>query len=384
MKKNVLILPCSTQIGVEQFYSLKHNKHFEIWGASHNDSDNLYNNFIHLKNDITSTEFINEISQLVIDLSIDIILPAHDEVNFILKKDHILSSKIPGSSNEVVSITRFKSLTYDFLKKDKSLKKYVPDFFKIENKFLKPDKGQGSRGTYKITDPYLVCENLPGKEFTVDCFSDKNSNLIFVNGRHRKTIENGISEETSIVDDIAFSEIANLINKNIKFIGPWFFQLKEDANNHLKLLEVSPRIAGGSNINRLNGVNLTQLSLYQFLYGNVIISPQKIVMTVKRKSPKFNLDFKRVFLDYDDTYILIKDVIDSLNKEVIIITRSKVFLDLPYKIIYVKDNQLKSDVINRIGASDSIFIDDSFKERHDVLINCGIPSISVEDVNFLI
>ena len=47
MKKNVLILPCSTQIGVEQFYSLKHNKHFKLskGGAILTDSLEAYHWF---------------------------------------------------------------------------------------------------------------------------------------------------------------------------------------------------------------------------------------------------------------------------------------------------------------------------------------------------
>lgn len=381
--KNVLIVPCSTQIGVEQFHSLSYNKHFKLWGASHNGSDELYDNFIHLKHEISSDEFINEITKYVNDLSIDILLTSHDEVNFILKKDDFLSKKIPGSSKNVVSLTRFKSSTYELLNKDNKLKKYIPEFFKIENKFLKPDKGQGSRGVFKVIDTYLVCENLPGKEYTIDCFSDSNSKLIFVSGRHRAVIENGISEETSIVDNLIFGEIAELISTNIKFVGAWFFQLKEDFNGNLKILEVSPRIAGGSNINRLNGVNLTQLSLYQFLGNNISIHNQNLVKTVKRKSPKFNLNFTKIFLDYDDTYIFVKDILELLNKEIIIVTRSKVIIDVPYEVIYVKSNELKSDVINNIGSDSSIFIDDSFKERQDVLLNCKIPCISIEDVIFL-
>ena len=381
--KNILIIPCATQIGVEQFYSLLYNKHFKIWGASHNVSDELYDNFIHLKNEINSPEFINEVIDCVKNLSIDIILPAHDEINFILKKNNFLDKKIPGSTKDVVSLTRFKSLTYELLIKDTKLKKHIPEFFKIDNKFLKPDKGQGSRGTFKITDTYLVCENLPGDEYTIDCFSDLNSKLIFVSGRHRKVIENGISEETSIIYNKLFNKIAELINLNIKFVGAWFFQLKTDFTGNLKILEVSPRIAGGSNINRLNGVNLTQLNLYQFLGNNVTIYPQNIVKSIKRKSPKFNLKFNRIFLDYDDTYIFVKNIIESLNTEIIIVTRSKIIIDVPYQVIYVKNTELKSDIINKIGTHDSIFIDDSFKEREDVLLNCGIPCISIEDVNFL-
>ena len=51
---------------------------------------------------------------------------------------------------------------------------------------------------------------------------------------------------------------------------------------------------------------------------------------------------------------------------------------------YVKDNELKSDVINQLKKPSPIFIDDSFKERKDVFLNCSIPSITPEEINYLI
>ena len=73
-EKKVLILPCATQIGVEQFYSLEYNKHFDLIGASHNKDDALYKNFIQLRFPIKSVEFIQEVVDIVKKHSIDIIL----------------------------------------------------------------------------------------------------------------------------------------------------------------------------------------------------------------------------------------------------------------------------------------------------------------------
>ena len=38
--------------------------------------------------------------------------------------------------------------------------------------------------------------------------------------------------------------IAEIINEKLKFRGLWFFQLKEDYNGNLKLLEISTRKGG--------------------------------------------------------------------------------------------------------------------------------------------
>ena len=69
--------------------------------------------------------------------------------------------------------------------------------------FIKPDKGQGSVGARKINSPeelkniditnFLIMEYLPGKEYTVDCFTNAEGKLIYAKGRSRKRIKSGIS-----------------------------------------------------------------------------------------------------------------------------------------------------------------------------------------------
>jgi hypothetical protein len=149
-------------------------------------------------------------------------------------------------------------------------------------------------------------------------------------------------------------------------------------------MEVSNRIAGASNINRLNGVNLTSMSLYQHLNYPISLSKQNLVNSIVRKTPSYDLQYERIYLDYDDTYLYVKDIIDKLEKEVIIITRSVKKIDIDYRVIYVSEKQSKSEIINDLGKLDSIFIDDSHKERLDVLLNCKIPVISLEEVKFLL
>ncbi len=381
--KNVLSVPCATQIGVEQYLSLRFNKAFKLMGAAHIEKDKLYKDYIKLNHSINTPEFIEEIKYLVQQRNVDILLPSHDEVLYILKNVPELENLIPGSSKETINICRFKSKTYQKLSNHPYLSPRVPAYQLISKGFLKPDKGQGSRGSLKIEDTYLHCEYLPGEEFTIDCFSNNKGEVIHVNPRLRKIIINGISETTSIVKNPIFEKIASHISEVLKFKGSWFFQLKRDKNDFLKFLEIAPRIGGGSNINRLNGVNLTLSDLYQHEEFNISLFSQNLVTEVNRKNPKYNLKFDTIFVDYDDTFTYIEDVLNSLNKEVIVITRSKVKVNTPYKTIYVKDSQTKSEIINSLNKPNSVFIDDSFKERKDVFLNCYIPSITPEETNYL-
>lgn len=384
MKKRILILPCSTQIAVEQFFSLQYNKHFELFGASHNDKDDLFDNFFKIKNKINTHEFIDEIKELIKKHSIDILLPSHDELNYVLKNINTLTNLIPGSDKNTVNITRYKSKTYKFLNEDIRLSNNIPEFLEIENKFIKPDVGQGSKGSLFIQDKHLLCEYLPGREFTIDCFSNEISNLVYINVRLRKKIENGISELTENFEIKDLNKIANLINDKFRFKGAWFFQVKESKEGKFKIMEVSPRIAGASTINRLNGVNLTTLTIYQHLGIKIQIEKQNLVNELVRKNPTFNLNYDTIFLDYDDTYKYVKNIIKKLKKEIIIVTRSKKEIKTKYPIYYIKDNELKSELINSLNKKNSIFIDDSFRERYDVSINSKIPTISLEEVKYLL
>ena len=57
ISKNVLVIPCATQIGVEQYMSLRFNKNFKLIGAAHNDDDGLFSNYIKLKQILIFNDF---------------------------------------------------------------------------------------------------------------------------------------------------------------------------------------------------------------------------------------------------------------------------------------------------------------------------------------
>lgn len=382
------MVPCATQIAVEQFNSLKYNKHFNLVGASHNESDKLFQNFIQLKYPKESQEFIQEIINIINSNNIDILLPSHDDILYILKNTPELQHLIPGSKKETIDICRFKSETYNILKQNPNLTQYIPEFVLINHSdwFFKPNRGQGSRGSFQLQEPYLICEYLPGHEYTIDCFTGVDGKVKYVSPRWRSQVENGISEITSLILNPEFTFIAEQINTTLPFLGAWFFQMKKDRDGNLKFLEVAPRIAGASNINRLNGVNLTSLTIYQHLGYPINITPQDLIKVNNRQNPQYNIDYDTIFLDYDDTYSFVIEDLKQLKKSIKIITRHKNILDLPYEVIYVKDNELKSTIINQQMSQlniKPIFIDDSFKEKKDVLLNCKIPCISLEEVVYL-
>src|SRR5690606_20587249 len=112
----------------------------------------------------------------------------------------------------------------------------------------------------------IFVEYLPGKEYTIDCFTNRHGELLFSGARERAEVKMGISFksiEIELTKEIKL--IAQRINDKLNFRGLWFFQLKEDRNGDLKLLEVSTRTAGTMGFFRHKGVNLPLFSVFDAL-----------------------------------------------------------------------------------------------------------------------
>src|SRR5690606_1094901 len=155
-------------------------------------------------------------------------------------------------------ICRYKAKTYELFENEAFCPKryYSPENVDKYPIFSKPNVGQGSQGVAVINSESefnsllgspdtLFVELLPGKEYTVDCFTNRHGELLFAGCRERAEVKMGISFksfELPMTEEIL--EIANTINNKLNFRGLWFFQIKEDASGRMKLLEISTRTAG--------------------------------------------------------------------------------------------------------------------------------------------
>lgn len=406
MKKNVLVFPCGSEIGLEINRSLKYSTHFSVVGAS-SVSDHgkfVYDNYIEGVPYVGEDNFIEEINKIAKKYSIDYIFPAHDSVVLRLaeaKEAGELNCEVVTSNLETCRISRSKQKTYNHLKSSIECPEvYSPDSVPNNTQvFMKPDVGQGSKGVYlantkKEVEQYrakdsslLVLEYLPGKEYTIDCFTDMKGELLYSAARTRSRVSNGISTRSLSVEDERFKKIAEQINRKLIFRGVWFFQVKERSNKDLVLLEVSPRVAGTMGVSRVKGVNLVLLSLFDRGGVSVSIPKNLPVVMVDRalyNTYRHNIKYSHVYVDYDDT-IIIKG---SVNLQLIVflykawqnkvklhlITRHKGDIHESLKkhrlsdnlfdeIITLNEDQEKS---NFILSDNSIFIDDSFSERSKV------------------
>lgn len=416
MKQNVLVFPCGSEIGLEIYKSLSYSTHFKLFGGSSvsNHGEFVYKNYIADIPMVEDPEFINVINGLIKKYNIDYIFPAHDSV--VLK---LAQEKASGNLNaQVVVVTsplrtceiaRSKSLTY----KELAGKVLVPKTFlkAAEVKkddypvFLKPDIGQGSKGVHVANNKneldfyrgqdsgLLILEYLSGKEYTIDCFTNKDGELLFCEGRERLRINNGISVRSETVIDGRFKSIAENINKTITFRGAWFFQVKENKAQDLVLMEIATRIAGTMGLARCKGTNLPLLSLFDASGKDVSIIENQYSMNIDRalnNSYKHDIVYNHVYIDFDDLVILrdkvnvsaMTFIYQCINKgiKVYLITRHRKDLDASLKkyrlqntfdkILWIKGDDEKHTCIKQ---KDAIFIDDSFEERKKVYDECGVP-----------
>lgn len=423
--KNVLIFPAGTEIGLEIYQALKNCKEVKLFGAGQDVSNHakfLYTPYYYISS-IHNEGWLDELISLCYELQIDYIFPGYDDVIVKLRRySDKIPAKIIAPTIETCEITRSKLQTYDILKNVVRTPKIfeTPDAVSNFPVLIKPDKGQGSFGVKKInslqelllnleeTPDRIISEYLPGKEYTVDCFSDREQGLLFAGARERIRTRNGISVHSRTVDIPNISEWGERISRALKMRGAWFFQVKESIDGELVLLEVAPRIAGSMATHRVKGINFPLLSIFE--EGRYSLNVQANNYHVEldralRNRYKHNIKFSQLYIDYDDTIIVngkinqeaIQLIYQCINdkKKISLITRHQGNLEDNLKrfklhhlfdeIIHIQDKSKKSlHIKNTTGA---IFIDDSFSERVDVAnkldiltFDCSMIEILLSDI----
>lgn len=422
MKKwGVLVFPAGEINSIELHDSLCSCVNIELWGASSIERHGKYvfKNYVSGLPLISNDNFLKEFNKLIDEKGIDIIFPTHDTVAcYLAEHEKELHAQIVCGDKRSTDICRSKKKTYQLFG-DTS---FVPEMWSTIDEikeypvFIKPDAGQGSIGTKLINkkddfagidiEEKLILEYLPGKEITVDCFTDKDGLLRGIFPRCRERVLAGICVHGSIMcssDEI--SHIAQIINSRMCFKGLWYFQLKQDKYERFKLLEVSCRCSGTMCLTRARGINLPLLSVYTNMGLPVELENNLDHIEMDRTFISrycSDIDYQKVYIDYDDTIIVDHkvnlDIIRYLyqcknnGKEIILLTKhcgdlqedlekyaisEKIFT----QVIHLDDDIEKASVINK---EKSIFIDNSYKERKAVKAVSNIPVFDVEGVEVLL
>lgn len=421
--KNLLIFPAGTEIAFEILNALKYSKFVRIFGGTsvQDHSEFVYKNLIGEFPYINEEGFLEYLNSVIDEYHIDCIYPAHDSASvFFSEHADEIKAQVIITEKFTTDICRSKAATYQYLIKEDFIPKTYNSIKEVTTYpvFVKPVIGQGANGAKKIKNreelsmalekdsSLIICEYLPGTEYTVDCFTDKDGSLLVSKLRNRERIRTGISVRSKQLEtDNKIVEIAKIINSKFKFKGAWFFQVKKNINDEYRLMEISPRISGTMGLSRNLGINFPMLTLFVFWDYNVnIIDNQYDIMLDRAfySAYKIDLEYEHVYLDFDDTLIigdkvnqdLMRYIYQAVNegKKLHLLSKhaTDIYADLKkYKIM----SDLFEDITvlpafeeksKYIIERNSIFIDDSFAERKKVRDKTGIAVFDLDMVENLI
>jgi hypothetical protein len=424
-KHRVLIFPAGSEIGLEIYNSLKYSHHVEVFGASGKsdhasfvyDQDHYIEDALY----VDQPDFLDRFNRLLRTLQIDFIYPTHDTIAcYLAEHASELAARVLTSCHETNRIARFKEQTYSAFQSFAFCPKVYRDLYHDLDfpVFLKPNDGQGGKGTYLAetwgdlafylgkNPSLLVMEYLPGEELSVDCFTDFNGKLLFIGPRTRERVQMGISfRSTAVVVTEDIRRIADCLNVTVSLNGAWFFQIKRDRTGQFKLLEFAPRQSSTMGLYRHTGVNFALLSLFNAQGRPVEILQNDYSVQLDRclhNRYKADLAFRRVYIDFDETLVVGTVVHDlamaflyqcrNRSIEIVLITKHRHDINATLRtcgisehlfdeIIHIDDSQAKWDFINPEGA---IFIDNFWNDRRAVKQKCGIPVFDVDAIECLL
>lgn len=417
-KIKVLVFPAGEVNSIELHDALSSCVNITLYGASSVDRHGpyIFRNYISGLPMIYEELFFDRFNELIDQYGIDVVFPTHDTVAQILAENRDrLHARVIAADQRTAEICRDKRKTYQLFQGEVFCPKTDQD---IEGfpMFIKPVDGQGSVGARRIENAqeipaglnrerYVLCEYLPGEEYTVDCFTDRHGSLRAVLPRSRKRTLAGISVSSETVEPTEeFLTIARTINQRLRFRGLWWFQVRRDKKGCLKLLEISTRCAGTMCMARAIGVNLPLLSVYDAMGLEIEILPNLYHAAADRTLiSRYTLDYEydTVYLDYDDTLVVDGKVhlpaiwflyqCRNENKTVILLTKhpTDIYTDMKKsciaealfdRIIEINPQKSKAAYINPHRA---IFIDNAYAERKEVYNAHHMPVFDVDAIEFL-
>jgi len=404
---------------------MRYSTHFHLVGASSVDDHGrfVYDDYVGDLPLHDQSDFAERLAEVVRLHHIDAIYPAMDAVAETLQNlAGALGVIVIGSSPDATATCASKSATYDLLEGTVPLARRFASLDQVDHFpiFIKPDRGYGARNTLLAetrdaargflarphTVPMLLLEYLPGREWTVDCFSDRHGRLRFHGVRGRNRISNGISVNTTPSDHHAgeFRTWAQSINNALRPRGAWFFQARQDATGQPKLLEVAARLGGSSSLFRCTGVNFALLSAFDAFGLDVEIAPNHYAIELDRALDnryRINIDYQHIFVDLDDCLLIHGKINPALigflykavsdGKQLTLLTRhhqdpaitlSQYRIESLFdRVVHIRPEESKSLYVD---SHDAIFIDDSHAERRDVAERVGIPVFAPDMIEALL
>jgi hypothetical protein len=299
----VFVFPACNEPGLEIVQALSKSNKIQLFGGStgkgpYDPARNLLERYVDCPR-YDAPDFKTAFSAILRDHKIDIVIPAWDPL---VETFSDWSVEGVGFITPRPEIARLLRSTHP------------PDTAPLPV-FAKPDRESGSRSillaetpeelAYAVSHGLLLCDYLPGPEYTVDCISDRQGDLLFYQARARSVIGRGIALSTESVQHPAIDSHMARIAETLRIEGPWFAQFKEDAHGVPVLMEINARIGGSMTLTRLSGVNIPLIAVFMYAGYPVRIPAPRTGVLLNRSLRNLvqAQPFDAVVWDWDDTLV---------------------------------------------------------------------------------
>ncbi len=260
---------------------------------------------------VEEEDYMAKLKQLINNYNVEVLMPSsgYDIQLYSKYRKQIeeLGARPVVSDIESIEICYDKMMTFQKLngKFDLPLTTTNPDKINEFPIIAKPRREKGGYEMMIIEDEndlrqvtskfsnMIFQEYLPGIEYTVDVLCDLNKNPLMSVPRIRLETKGGISIKGKVVHDPQIEQICNDVADSIGIRGPCCIQIKGSKDGTLKLVEVNPRMGGGTIFATLAGVNFPALIL-DMIEEKEIIKPSFSEVTIIRYFEEIVVDAQNI------------------------------------------------------------------------------------------
>lgn len=236
---------------------------------------------------VDSPDFISRLREICIEESIVLVIPLIDYDLPVLACNTAYFSDLPlkllVSDRNIIEITQDKCITSSFFKDNNICTPQLlenNDCHYLDLVFplvIKPRSGNSSKNVfvannikeldffkYYIED-YIVQQYIAGQEYSIDIFTDFESNVISIVPRKRVSVRAGeVIQSCTVYDEDLINQVEHIC-KCLRPIGPITVQCIENGGKYY-FIEINARFGGGAPISISAGADSPRY-IYKLLRG---------------------------------------------------------------------------------------------------------------------
>jgi len=256
---------------------------------------------------VDEEKYMTKLKQVIDNYEIEVLMPSsgYDIQLYSKYRKQIeeLEAKPVVSDLESIEICYDKMMTFQKLnsKFDLPLTTANPERIHEFPVISKPRREKGGYDSIIIADEkdlryvtskfsnIIFQEYLPGTEYTVDVLCDLSKKPLVAVPRIRLETKGGISTKGKVVHDPQIERTCMDVAASIGIIGPCCIQMKGSKDGALKIVEVNPRMGGGTIFAALAGANFPAMVL-DMVKEKEIVKPSFSEVTIIRYFEEIVID----------------------------------------------------------------------------------------------